>query len=100
MRQILRALTLTAVGGFIFAIGAFGWAGLLDSSAAAIPVFQEFATMRFTRSLGILVGLALLLLPFYTLLYFHKTTRAEVLGFKTPNADQKPEQSCPGSGGG
>jgi len=91
MRQILRALLLTVVGGFIFTIGALGWAGLLDYGAAAFPLIQDFATIRFIRSIGLLVGLALLLLPLYTLLYFHQTTHTEVLGFKTPRTNQKPE---------
>jgi hypothetical protein len=95
MRQILRALLLTVAGCFVFMIGTFGWTGLLDFSAGAFPFFHELATMKFIRSMGILVGLALLLLPFYTLLYFHQTTRSDVLGFKTPNANQKPEPSRP-----
>ena len=76
-------------------IGTFGWTGLLDFGAGAFPFLQELATMKFIRSIGILVGLALLLLPFYTLLYFHQTTHSELLGFKTPNANQKPEPSRP-----
>lgn len=95
MRQILRALLLTVAGCFVFMIGTFGWTGLLDFGAGAFPFFHEFATMKFIRSMGILVGLALLLLPFYTLLYFHQTTHSEVLGFKTPYANQKPEPSRP-----
>ncbi|MFM8365310.1 MAG: hypothetical protein ACKOAS_09195 [Verrucomicrobiota bacterium] len=95
MRQILRALLLVVASCFIFMIGTFGWNGLLDFGAGAFPFLQELATMKFIRSMGTLVGLALLLLPFYTLLYFHQTTRSEVLGFKTPIANQKPEPSRP-----
>lgn len=95
MRQILRALSLTVAGCFIFMIGTLGWIGLLDFGAGAFPFFQELTTLKFIRSMGILVGLALLLVPFYTLLYFHQTTHSEVLGFKAPNANQKPEPSRP-----
>ena len=95
MIQILRALLLTEAGCFIFMIGTFGWTGLLDFGAGAFPFFHGLATMKFIRSMGILVGLALLFLPFYTLLYFHQTTRSDVLGFKTPNANQKPEPLRP-----
>jgi len=95
MKQLLRALTLAVAGVFIVAMGAVGWVGLLDYGAAVFPPIQEFATIRFIRSIGILAGLALLLLPFYTLLYFHQTTDTEVLGFKTPRGNQKPEPSLP-----
>ena len=84
MKQLSRLLTLTLIGGFLFTLGILGWLELCERVAEFIPTLEPIASSSFMRGCSVFVGLALLLLPFYVLLYFHQTKHSEVLGFKTP----------------
>lgn len=93
MRNTIRFISILVTGILLFALGAFGWTGLLDYLALLFPSLQDFAAAKLVRSLAACVGLALVVLPYYTLLYFHSTTKAQIFGFKTPGAYLKSNPS-------
>lgn len=82
--QVIRLIYLTLFGGILFCLPALGWIKLLEVTSQLFPNLLSIANNRFIQMIAILWGLLFLLLPFYTLLYFHNSKAKEVLGFKTP----------------
>ncbi len=83
--QVIRLLYLTLFGIILFALPSLGWIKLLEWLSTLIPSLQPYLDNRPIQMISILWGLLFVLLPFYTLLYFHQSKGSEVLGFKTPS---------------
>ncbi len=83
--QGIRLISLTLLGIVLFTLPALGWLKLLDLCSDIYPTTALYTDQRPIRMIAVLWGLFFTLLPFYTLVYFHRSKSREVLGFKTPS---------------
>jgi hypothetical protein len=63
--KYLKLFFLTLFGLFIFGIGWIGWVSLLEHLATLYPKYQELLISPETKNAGFIVGLLLILLPYY-----------------------------------
>ena len=91
MKQIVRFLIICGFSLFLFSLGTFGWIGMCEKLAVVLPASAPITSNSTVRMLGLVVGLGLVLVPFYTITYFHQTKQREVFGFKTPKGGTKAE---------
>lgn len=92
MKQASRLLFLTIFGIVLYGLGFFGVVGFSHFIESAFPEHANVISKRVMYSLAFFSGLGLVMLPFYTLAYFHETKHSEVLGYKTPNSQKKPHK--------
>ena len=96
MKNFLRFILILSGSIILFIIPALGWIKLWESILFGIFPSDPTSIPTWVHTTCVIVGLIGLLMPYYTLLYFHTTKHPEVLGYETPHAKlikQKIEQA-------
>jgi hypothetical protein len=64
--KILRLVSLTLLGGFVFTLAWLGWISLLEHLASFYPSYQEMLSSPKTNIIGFVIALLFMQLPYYT----------------------------------